>query len=538
VKRVVAVVTTAGLVAGGAVFASIAQASSDPAAAKVSAAPSIPAFTPAPITWNDCRKADSPPKTEPELENPFEGLFDVECGTLVVPLDYLKPKGKKIKLAVQRVNHTVPARKYQGALLLNPGGPGSSGLDLAFAGLYLPEEVAGAYDWIGFDPRGVGSSRPALSCDGNYFKAPRPKYVPTTAKLEKTWLARTKAYAEACDKNGGALLDHVKTIDTVNDMESLRKALGEKKINFYGFSYGTYLGQVYSTVYPNRVRRMILDGVVNPHHDWYRGNLKQNRAFERTVKVYFAWLAKHNARLKLGRTAAKVEKLYYSTMAELNQKPAGGKLGGDELNDAFLRAGYEASGWPDLAEDFAGYVHKGDWKPLYERYTAHNDTGKGADNNYAMYLATQCTDSAWPKSWSRWRADNWAVHAEAPFQTWSNAWFNAPCLNWGAKAGTPVKVDGSKTPPMLLINETRDGATPYSGALQARKAFPKSSLVEGVGGTTHGSSLGGTDCTDNAVAAYLAKGKLPTRKAGNGSDLKCPAAPIGEFDDAEQETAK
>jgi pimeloyl-ACP methyl ester carboxylesterase len=522
VRRVVAVVTAAGLLAGA---ASIAQASTNndevgkARAGSRSKAIPAPAFTASPIKWNKCKDA--------ALD-----LFEAKCGFLVVPLDYQKPKGTTVKLAVSRIKHTVPAKKYQGVLVMNPGGPGGSGLSMVTSGLYLPDKIAGAYDWIGFDPRGVGSSRPALSCDGNYFKAPRPAYVPTTETLEKAWLARTKAYAEACDKNGGALLDHVKTVDTVNDMESLRKALGQKQINFYGFSYGTYLGQVYSTLYPTRLRRMVLDSIVDPRDVWYEGNLKQNLAFNTSIKVYFEWLAKNNAKYKLGKTAVKVEKLYYSTVSKLDKKPAGGKLGGDELNDGFLRAGYGAKSWPRIADNFAAFVHHGKWKPLYELYTSNNETGKGADNNYAMYLATGCTDAAWPKAWSTWKLDNWAMHARSPFQTWANAWFNVPCMNWGAKAGTPVRVDGSKARSVLLINETRDGATPYSGALRARKAFPKSSLVEGVGGTTHASSLGGgNNCVDNAVAAYLADGTLPHRKTGNRSDLKCPAAAPGEIED-------
>jgi hypothetical protein len=117
------------------------------------------------------------------------------------------------------------------------------------------------------------------------------------------------------------------------------------------------------------------------------------------------------------------------------------------------------------------------------------------------------------------------VYAKAPFVTWGNAWFNAPCLFWGAKAGKPVEVNGKKVPPILLISETKDAATPYAGSLEVRKRFPRSVLVEGVGGTTHSGSLNGVACVDNTVAAYLDNGALPNRVAGNRSDKQCEPNP-------------
>src|SRR4029453_13592843 len=121
-----------------------------------------------------------------------------------------------------------------------------------------------------------------------------------------------------------------------------------------------------------------------------------------------------------------------------------------------------------------------------------------------------------------WTKDNWRVHRLAPFETWGNAWYNAPCLTWGAKAGTPVQVDGAKAPPILLVSETLDAATPYAGSLEVRKRFPRAALIEGVGGTTHSGSLFGNSCVDGAIAAYLTDGALPQRVKANTSDKKCP----------------
>jgi pimeloyl-ACP methyl ester carboxylesterase len=514
-KRIVAALAVTGSIAGGVAYSSSAAQATPSNAAATKAPPStvnqMP-FTPSAITWGKC-------EGRPRLD-----ALGAQCGFLTAPLDYTKPTGTKIKLAVSRIKHTVTADKYQGVMLTNPGGPGGSGLTLAAQGQFVPNGVGGAYDWIGFDPRGVGSSVPALSCDGDYFKAPRPQYVPTTQKLETAWLNRSKSYAKKCETAGGELLDHVKTIDTINDMESIRKALGASKINFYGFSYGSYLGQVYSTLYPARVRRMVLDGIVDPRGIWYETALQQDAAIDKSIKVFFAWVAKNDATYKLGTTEAVVEKEYYAALNKLAKKPAGGKLGAAEWNDVFTSAGYYVFDWEDVAAEFAAYVNKGDYKPALAGYQASNPTGPGADNGFAMYLATQCTDVSWP-GYDKWRADNWRLHATAPFLTWSNVWFNAPCLNWAAKSGTPVTVNGVKAPPMLLINETLDAATPYTGALEVRERFPKSVLIEGVGGTTHAGSLNGAACTDHLIAAYLLDGSLPTRVAGNRSDVQCDPLP-------------
>ncbi|OJF14031.1 alpha/beta hydrolase [Couchioplanes caeruleus] len=450
---------------------------------------------------------------------------NAQCARLSVPLDHAKPDGKRIMLAVSRIAHTVPDDQYQGVMLVNPGGPGGSGLTLSVLGGFVPDGAGNAYDWIGFDPRGVGSSEPALACDGNYTGYDRPPYVPTTAAIESTWRARAKGYAADCADAGGGLLDHLRTVDTVRDMEFLRSALGVQQINYYGFSYGTYLGQVYATLHPQRVRRMVLDGNVNPARVWYDANLDQDIAFDRNIKIYFGWLAEHDDVYHLGRTRKAVEKRFYREQARLAAKPAGGVIGPDELTDVFLQAGYYVFGWEAVASAFATWVNDSDPRELRALFDGSYPQGKGTDNGYAVYLAVQCTDARWPSAWSTWRADNWRVHRQAPFETWGNAWYNAPCLTWAARPGTPVAVDGRNAPPVLLISETLDAATPFTGSLEVRKRFPRSALIEGVGGTTHSGSLFGNACVDDTIAEYLASGKLPRRVKANMSDKRCKPLP-------------
>jgi len=474
-------------------------------------APSAPAYNPPPIVWGPC-------------DNPTLARFGSECGTLVVPRDYARPNGAKIGLAVSRLKHKTPDADYQGVMLVNPGGPGGSGLIYSVFQGFVPNGAGEAYDWIGFDPRGVGSSNPSLSCDPTIAAGPRPPYRPTTKKIHNEWVARSVGYARDCKNSpDSALFDHVKTTDTVADMESLRKALGETKINFYGFSYGTYLGQVYATLHPDRVRRFVFDGTVNPQRVWYKSNQDQDRAFQKTFEIYFRWLAKYHEVYNVGDTFREVRRTYLRTVAKLDKNPEG-ILGGDELTDVFTGPGYYVFGWEDVAQAYSEYINDGDPAGLIEQYPT--PTTPDADNDYALYLGTQCTDAPWPRDQRKLDRDNWRLDKNFYYMTWSNAWFNGPCAYWKYRADRPVQVKGSKVHvPILMIGETYDAATPFPGSLVTRKLFPTASLIEGVGGSTHSGSLSGIACTDDAIAAYLTDGTVPKRKSGNRSDLACPPVP-------------
>jgi pimeloyl-ACP methyl ester carboxylesterase len=498
-RRLAVAVVAAGITVPGFFAAAPAQGSA-PSEAPVAAA----------IKWGPC--------SDPDLIG-----ANAECGYLKVPLDYRHPNGTKISLAVSRVKHTSPDSKYQGVMLVNPGGPGGSGLSLALLGQFVPRHAGDTYDWIGFDPRGVGSSKPALSCLPNYFGYDRPPYIPGTNALVRIWKARSKAYATACRRNHAALLPHMKTIDSVRDMDRIRAALGVDQINYYGFSYGTYLAQVYATLFPSRLRRIVLDSNVNPNRVWYAANLDQDIAFNRNINIWFRWIAKHPRVYHLGKTRSGVRAQFYGQRAKLRRHPAGGVIGPDEWTDLFVAAGYYKGIWPGLAEAFAGWVHRGKWKPLKAWYDG--SLTPGDDNWFAVYVAVQCTDVHWPQLWGRWGRDNWTTHRRAPFMTWANAWFNAPCLYWPARAGKPVEIDGGGVKSALLIGETLDAATPFRGSLVVRSLFPNSSLIAEPGGTTHAGSLSGNACVDNRIADYLATGKRPPRKPGNGPDTICRPLP-------------
>ncbi|HEX3613809.1 MAG TPA: alpha/beta hydrolase [Sporichthyaceae bacterium] len=445
---------------------------------------------------------------------------DSQCGFLSVPMDWSNPAGKQIQIAVSREKATA---KRRGVILANPGGPGGSGLALSSLRDTISNGAGKGYDWIGFDPRGVGQSKPAISCDPNYEKGPRPDYTPeshgsTLSHDEDAWLALSKKYAGECGQKYGDLLSHMKTEDTVRDMDAIRSALGEKKISYYGFSYGTYLGQVYATLFPTHVDRMVLDGNVDPKGVWYDAQLSQDKAFEGVSRKFFSWVAAHNNTYYLGSTEAAVRGKYYAVLKQLAGKPVSG-IGPSEWVDTFSHTMYAEFLWPDAAGAFASWVNRHDMSEAQVAYQSAQDPD---DNGFAVYNAVQCTDTAWPSSYDKvWRPDGFKTATEAPFETWANVWYNTACLFWPAKAGTPIKVDGAKAPPMLLINATLDGATPFADALDVRKLFPSSRLVAEKDATSHANSLGGNPCIEDRVAKYLANGELPARKSGDGPDVVC-----------------
>lgn len=435
----------------------------------------------------------------------------VECADLQIPLDYAHPRGKKISVALSRIKHTGPAKAYQGILLTNPGGPGGTGRDFAiYVAGGLPKNLQGAYDTIGFDPRGVGGSTPSLHCVNDYFHAPLPDYVPGSKAAEVAWEKKSADYAAACGKKYGSLLDHLKTTDAVRDMDSIRSALHQQKINYYGASYGTYLGAVYATMFPTHVRRMVLDSNIDPRGVWYQANISQDYAFNRNEENFFHWIAQYDSVYHLGATRKAVHDFYYGTRANLVKHPAGGKVGGAELDDTVTVAGYTTGVWKQLASALAAYK-KGDTKPLLDAFQNYDGNGGVIDDNgFAMYAAVECTDAAWPRNWATWDTDTRRVAKQAPAIAWSNTWFNAPCAYWPAKAGKPVDIKANKgLPPVLLFQATLDAATPFPGGPQMHKQLAGSRLVIEDGGRTHGVVQRGNACLDDKFNAYLATGALP-----------------------------
>lgn len=480
------------------------------------------------LVWGPCEK-ESKPGNPPALAGLADG--EVECATLRVPLDYRNPQ-QTIGIALNRIKGKVSRdHNHLGVLLVNPGGPGASGRGLAkTVAAGLPGDLADRFDVIGFDPRGVGHSEPAMQCVDfeKYYKAPRPDHVPANRQEESVLLDRARQYATACGDRWGWLLPHISTENSARDMDAIRAALGESKISYLGYSYGTYLGAVYATLFPDRVKRLVLDSVVDPREVWYGSNLVQDTTFEQRHRDFLRWTARHNRVYKLGATEKAVSFAWYAMRERLRTRPAEGVVGPSEFDDIYTVGGYSDLIWPQLARAFSAYVKKGETGLLLSAYRRHALNDADDENNYAVYLGVQCHDAAWPRDWAEWRTETTRLHAKAPFLTWTNAWYNAPCVFWPEKPDTPVKVQGSKKlPPIMLVQAERDAATPYAGAVRMRKLFDSARLLTVPTGN-HGVSLAGNRCVDRRLAAYLKDGTLPGKSGGRapkGPDFRCAGTP-------------
>jgi pimeloyl-ACP methyl ester carboxylesterase len=449
---------------------------------------------------------------------------------LRVPLDYGHPGGRTISLALSRVPATAPASQRQGVLLVNPGGPGGSGLGLAGnVASQLDPAVAARYDIIGFDPRGVGASTPALHCDPGFFRGVRPDYIPATLAAERVMENRAKAYAAGCQQRFGWLLPHMTTADAARDMDAIRAALRQPKINYFAYSYGTYIGEVYATLFPNRIRRMVLDSTVGPAGVWYADNIGQDYAFQGRMNAFFGWVARYNGVYHLGSAASAVQQAWYQVRARLKTHPINGPsgpmIGPDEYDDTFLQGGYQDSLWPALASALAAYYQTGSARQVITQYDLY---GTQNENQFAVYNAVQCSDVNWPRSWAKWNSDTRRVFRTAPFEAWDNAWFNAACAFWPVRGpAQPMQIKGSGLPGILMLQGTLDAATPYAGAMQAHRALPSSRIVVVQRGGNHGQSLQFPPniCVNGYLNRYLATGSLPASGGGGAVNASCAALP-------------
>jgi pimeloyl-ACP methyl ester carboxylesterase len=441
-------------------------------------------------------------------------LAGLQCASLQVPLNYADPGGRKITIALSMVPATAPRSEQQGVMLVNPGGPGEPGRSLAAdVAAGISPQVAATYDIVGFDPRGVGNSSPSLSCDPNFFKGVRPDYIPANAAAEQVLINRAKAYAAACEQRYGWFLPYETTANTARDMDAIRQAFGVKQVTYYGFSYGTYLGQVYGTMFPGQVRRMVLDSTVDPTGAWYADNIGQDYAFQGRIEAFFAWAAKYDSTYHLGSTAAQVQASYYKVRAKLKKTPIAGPdgptVGPDELDDTILLGGYLNAVWPQFAQALSLYLNQGSGAALLTQF---DQWGAQSENTFAVYNAVECADVNWPRSWARWQSDTEHVYQTAPFEAWDNAWFNAACAFWPVSGpAQPFQVNGAKLPPVLMLQGTLDAATPYAGAQNAHKLLPSARMVVVEGGGNHGQSLESPPdtCVQNYLNNYLATGAVP-----------------------------
>ncbi|WP_165956643.1 alpha/beta hydrolase [Kribbella antibiotica] len=488
--------------------------------------PSVPAAagTPAPsqLVFGACPD---------DIAQPYPTLT---CATLQVPVDYRQPSGPTTSLLVSKHAANNPAKR-QGALFVNPGGPGGSGV--ITAGYYATPDESGftaldsavldAYDLIGVDPRGVRHSG-AISCAApDYFPVPQPDPdAPATRDaMWKLW----DGYADGCGANVGAMLPHLGTDNAARDMDRVRAALGEPKLNYLGGSYGTYLGAVYTEFFPHRVGRMILDANVDPTPPdlFYQLAKDQSVAGQKRLDTYLAWMAEYDAVFHLGSTTRAVRANWNKTLADF-RKPHG-SVGAHELLGALFGVLVTEEIWIDFAQILSTYVNDGDDTALVE--FAAPSTSAGTERFNAIFSAVICVDSKWSHSKATYERDSARLAKVSQF-AWDNMWITGSvCRNWPVPNHAPIKISGRGLPGILMFNSVGDPATPYAGAVKLHKVLRGSVLVTERDAGAHG-VFASTQATMNTAAnaigtKYLLTGELPPRDIsvpGHALPVPTPAA--------------
>jgi pimeloyl-ACP methyl ester carboxylesterase len=439
-----------------------------------------------------------------------------ECGDITVPVDYENLDGERIQLSLVKHPANNKSRRL-GTLFVNPGGPGASGVEYGFAAEYIVSpEILAQYDIVGFDPRGVGGSS-AERCLSNKEtdRLIASNGPPAVGLPESEIIAASKMLAEKCKAKLGDRLKHLGSVDVVRDMELMRKVFGEKKFNYLGKSYGTYLGLVYAAMYPTSVGRFVLDGVIDPQVTTNEVNKTQAIGFELALDSFLTdCITKVNCFYQGDLQGARDE--VSKIMILLRSNPL-------KLNDARLvtesilvlamvSSLYNTdTGWPELNRAFKDAV-KGRGirlQRMADDYVLRDKNGAYNSNENEIAYIVNCIDREVDASIERTKADSIAISKIAPHFGPYIAWSALPCDYWPFPLiRPPVELSGPNLPPFLMVGTTRDPATPYEWAQSVAQRFPSAILItaDGDGHTGHGR---GSACVDNAVDAYLLKGTLP-----------------------------
>ncbi|MFJ7231268.1 alpha/beta hydrolase [Streptomyces tendae] len=454
---------------------------------------------PSTLQWGPCPEgADAP------------GL---ECSTLRVPLDYRDPDGRRIELAISRLASEKPAQR-RGVLLTNPGGPGGSGLlyPAVLAASGLPQKVLDSYDIIGFDPRGVGRSTP-VTCDltqEQQWRGNFPPYAHTAADVRRE-AGPARQIAEQCNSSRTAwMLPHTTTANTARDMDRIRTALGEPKLSYLGASYGSYLGAVYTTLFPRRGDRIVLDSNLGP--GGY--DITAMRLFARGLEDRFpdfAAFAVAHPEYGLGSTPKQVTAKFFELAERLDAKPRQG-VDGAAFRGYTFESLYADGLMPRLAE-FWQAVDTGGQLALPE-------LPADLENLMSARFAVVCQDTRWPGTVREYQRNVAVDRVRYPMLGGSTAGIN-PCAFWPReRTEPPVRITDRGPSNVLMLQNERDPGTPLVGARELRRAFGgRATLVTADQGGHGVYPYGRNTCANDAATRFLTTGERPPR------DLVCAAQP-------------
>jgi pimeloyl-ACP methyl ester carboxylesterase len=438
-----------------------------------------------------------------------------QCGTIQVPLDYSNPTATSISLAIVRKPATDQAHRI-GSLLVNPGGPGGSGIDYARSPQVVSAAVAARFDIVGFDPRGVGQST-AVHCLSDpqmdtFLNTPPD---PNTAAERTDVVDQSKNFAAECaSKTSANLLPFVGTINAARDMDILRAVLGDKVLYYLGKSYGTYLGAVYAEEFPTHVGHLVLDGAIDPSLTADQLNVAQAKAFDEALNQFAKDCAtRPDCPLGTDPTAG-IAKLK-AWVDGLGTAPISGdatrKLTEAQAMTGIAVAMYDQTWWGDLRTALAR-AFTGDGSALLTMADVYNNRvsghyqGNETEANFAVNCVDHPDEATSPQQVER---DLPTYEQAAPFFGEMVAWSSLPCAYWPARPDTtPHKIAAKGAAPILVVGTTRDPATPYAWA-QGLAAQLTSGRLLTMNGDGHTAYLRGSTCINTAVDAYLIQGTLP-----------------------------
>lgn len=440
-----------------------------------------------------------------------------ECATLQVPLDYDDPSGPTVELDVIRLPAAEPDERI-GSLVLNPGGPGGSGVDYARAArVVVTGAVRDVYDIVGFDPRGVGSSEP-IDCltDQQLDRFLDIDPDPDTPEEVAETVRLARAFGQRCARNSPDMTPNIGTPNVARDLDVLREALGDERLNYLGKSYGTFIGAIYADLFPTRVGRFVLDGAVDPQlttADLSRG---QAIGFDTALRRYAQWCVQQEDCPIGDDPDAGVQRIA-DLLEQIEDEPIRGERGrpltGGQANIGVIGSMYSGQdGWESLSYALEG-AFDGDGlglQALSDWLTERRPNGRYANNaNEALY-AVNCIDrpDRWDPEQTAAQAEEWSQ--EAPAFGAVLAWGNLACYYWPAPAvDEPRSIAAPGAAPIVVVGTEYDPATPYDWSVNLADQLDSGVLVSWLDADGHTAYYVGSKCIDKAVDGYLVDGEVP-----------------------------
>ncbi|ROR89361.1 alpha/beta hydrolase [Nocardioides aurantiacus] len=482
-----------------------------------SGAEASPSVTPPPDPGSTAPEPEVPAELRSfyEQELGWTDCGENQCARLTVPLDYAEPDGETIEIAVLRVRAGEPDERV-GQLVVNPGGPGGSGVDYAAGGgAVFGATLARYYDIVGFDPRGVGQST-ALECattaQTDEFLASDPD-PDTRAEVQRNDRL-TRAYGEGCLERSGDLARHVSTVEVARDVDVLRAALGERQLDWFGASYGTTIGATYAELFPANVRRMVLDGAVAQNLPEDQMDVDQARGFQTALDAYLRDCLDKGC--FLGEDLGEAQRRLSAFLEDVDAEPLPTGVAERPLTEGLAVYGiflplYVQSYWPLLTEALRRAIQDGDGSQLLtlaDQYTQRTADGYQGNQTEALY-AVNCADSSESVPLADVPDRFGEFEAVAPVFARIFAYGLATCDSWPIEpTDERPEVDGKGAAPILVVGTTRDPATPYRWAEELSEELDSGVLLSR-DGDGHTAFQQGNACIDKAVEAYLVAGKVP-----------------------------